>query len=147
MDAASILLPPEEEEDALLVVWMQEVGYGPVHAIRVRGTRPGVKMLQEKLHEKDQAYIPGLGAVGGQWGPTLLIFGHPVRRGVGRSEDLLMGLLMGLAKLLINRSRQQATKGVIMAECLPLVRGYVCAQVSLEKEHAVSTNILSTFQK
>eukprot|EP00061_Rhincodon_typus_P018384 g47536.t1 len=36
--------------------------------------------------------------------PMCLIFG----RGVGRLEDLLMGLLLGLARLAINRSRQRA---------------------------------------
>eukprot|EP00061_Rhincodon_typus_P017740 g46578.t1 len=74
--------------------------------------------------------------------PTLLIFGHPVWRGAGRSEDLLVGLLLGLAKLAINRSRQQAVEGVIMADCLPLFRGYVHAWVSLEK---VCTGTLDAF--
>eukprot|EP00061_Rhincodon_typus_P015107 g42603.t1 len=57
--------------------------------------------------------------------PTFLISGFPVQRGVGRMEDLLVGLLLGLAKLAINRSRQQARKGVIMADCLPLYCGNI----------------------
>eukprot|EP00061_Rhincodon_typus_P003729 g20831.t1 len=64
--------------------------------------------------------------------PMLLIFGHPVRRGVGRLEDLLVGLLLGLA---INKSRQWTMEGVIMADCLPIFHAYVCARVSLGKEH------------
>eukprot|EP00061_Rhincodon_typus_P015272 g42857.t1 len=60
--------------------------------------------------------------------PRFLIFGHPAPRRVGRSEDLLMGLLLGLAKLVINRSRQGAVEGVIMADCLPFFRGYIYAQ-------------------
>eukprot|EP00061_Rhincodon_typus_P006634 g27474.t1 len=75
----------------------------------------------------------------------LLVFGHPVRRGAGRLENLLMGLLLGLARLAITRSRQQAMEGVILASCLPLLHGYVRARVSLEKEHAVSTNTLDAF--
>eukprot|EP00061_Rhincodon_typus_P018406 g47568.t1 len=35
--------------------------------------------------------------------PMLLIFGHPVQRGADKTEDLLVGLLLGLAKLAINR--------------------------------------------
>eukprot|EP00061_Rhincodon_typus_P014802 g42104.t1 len=42
--------------------------------------------------------------------PMLLIFGHPVRRGAGRPDDLLVGLFLGLAKLVINRSRQRAVE-------------------------------------
>ncbi|XP_041062751.1 kinesin-like protein KIF25 [Carcharodon carcharias] len=37
--------------------------------------------------------------------PMLLIYGHLVRRGARRKEDLLMNLLLGLAKLAIYRSR------------------------------------------
>eukprot|EP00061_Rhincodon_typus_P005044 g24031.t1 len=61
-----------------------------------------------------------------------------VRRRAGRSEDLLVSLLLGLC-LAINRSRQQAVEGVVMVDCLPLFLGYMWAQVSLEREHAVST--------
>eukprot|EP00061_Rhincodon_typus_P007598 g29446.t1 len=61
----------------------------------------------------------------------LLIFGHQVRRGTGGSEDPLVGLLLGLAKLIFNRSRQRAVEGFIYTDCLPLFR----ARVSLEKEH------------
>eukprot|EP00061_Rhincodon_typus_P018093 g47118.t1 len=71
----------------------------------------------------------------------LLIIGHPVRRGVGRLEDL-MSLPQGLAKLAINRSWQWAMEEVVTANCLLLFCDYVCAQVSLEKEHAVSINTL-----
>eukprot|EP00061_Rhincodon_typus_P014404 g41398.t1 len=67
---------------------------------------------------------------------TLPIFGHPVWRGAGRSEDLLVALLLGLAQLVMNRSRQRAMEGVIMVNYLPLFCGYVRARVSLEKEHA-----------
>eukprot|EP00061_Rhincodon_typus_P011341 g36279.t1 len=52
--------------------------------------------------------------------PRHLIFGRPVQRGVGRSEDLLMALLLGLARLAVNRSRQQAMEGLISTDCLPL---------------------------
>eukprot|EP00061_Rhincodon_typus_P009737 g33464.t1 len=79
--------------------------------------------------------------------PTLLIFGHLVQRGAGKLEDLLMGLLLGLAKLVINRSKQRAMDGVIMADCLPRFHGYVRARAPLEKEHAVSTNTLAVFQE
>jgi len=43
--------------------------------------------------------------------PTLLIHGHPVRRGAGRAKDHLVNLLLDLAKYAINRSRQRATEG------------------------------------
>eukprot|EP00061_Rhincodon_typus_P012925 g38982.t1 len=65
--------------------------------------------------------------------PTLLIFGHLVRRGAGRSEDLLFGLLLGLAKLAINRFRQWAMERTVTADSLPLFCGHVCAQVTLEE--------------
>eukprot|EP00061_Rhincodon_typus_P014809 g42113.t1 len=45
------------------------------------------------------------GCSGMQWNPVsvsmLLIFAHPVRRGVRRLEDLLMALVLGLARLAI----------------------------------------------
>eukprot|EP00061_Rhincodon_typus_P016661 g44991.t1 len=65
--------------------------------------------------------------------PMLLIVGHLVRRGAGRSEYLLVGLFLGLAKLAINRSRQRATEGIVSADWLPLFRGYARVQVSLER--------------
>eukprot|EP00061_Rhincodon_typus_P006406 g27017.t1 len=79
--------------------------------------------------------------------PTLLIFGYPVWRGVGRLVDLLVDLLLGLAKLAIHRCRQWAMEGVVMTNCLPLFCGYVRAWVSLEKEHMVSTNALDVFRE
>eukprot|EP00061_Rhincodon_typus_P010851 g35446.t1 len=77
--------------------------------------------------------------------PMLLIFGHPVWRRVGRSKDFRVGRLLGLAKLVINRFRQWAMEGVIIADCLPLFRGYVRAWVSLEKGHTVCTGALDAF--
>eukprot|EP00061_Rhincodon_typus_P007552 g29362.t1 len=75
----------------------------------------------------------------------LLVFEHPVWRGKSQSEDILMALLLGLAKLATNRSRQRALEGVIMANCLPLFCGYFHTRVSLEKEHAVGTGALDAF--
>eukprot|EP00061_Rhincodon_typus_P011633 g36801.t1 len=43
--------------------------------------------------------------------------------------------------------RQWAMKGVITADSLPLFRSYVRVQVSLEKEHVVSTNTLDVFRE
>eukprot|EP00061_Rhincodon_typus_P013594 g40060.t1 len=57
--------------------------------------------------------------------PTLLIFGHPVWRGVGRSENLLLGMLLGLAKPAINRSSQRAIERVVMNDFQPLFHIYV----------------------
>eukprot|EP00061_Rhincodon_typus_P009728 g33446.t1 len=79
--------------------------------------------------------------------PMPLIFGHLVWRRAGRSEDFLTGLLLGLAKLVINRFRQWAMEGVIIANCPPLFRGYVRARVSLEKGHAACTGALDTFRE
>ena len=78
--------------------------------------------------------------------PTLLIHGHPVRRGAGRAEDHLVNLLLDLARYAINRSRQRATEGVIRPDCVPLFRGYVRGRVSLEKEHAESSGELHAFR-
>eukprot|EP00061_Rhincodon_typus_P015230 g42790.t1 len=72
--------------------------------------------------------------------PLLLIFGHT---GVGRLEDLLMGLHLDLARLAINRSMQWAGQGVISVNYMPFFRGYVRTRVSSEKEHAVSTKTLN----
>ena len=33
--------------------------------------------------------------------PTLLIYGHPVQRGTGKEEDLLVNLFLGLARCAI----------------------------------------------
>eukprot|EP00061_Rhincodon_typus_P009548 g33136.t1 len=66
------------------------------------------------------------------------------QRIAGKSENLLVGLLLGLAKLAIDSG---PWTGVNMANCLPLFRGDVCAQVSLEKEHAVSTSTLDVFRE
>eukprot|EP00061_Rhincodon_typus_P010959 g35626.t1 len=55
--------------------------------------------------------------------PMLLIFRHLVQRGAGRLEDLLVGLHLGLARLAIDRSRQQAMEGLISANCLSPFRG------------------------
>eukprot|EP00061_Rhincodon_typus_P010857 g35456.t1 len=79
--------------------------------------------------------------------PMLLIFGHLIWRGAGRLEELLMGLLLGLDKLGINRSKQWAVGAVICADCLSLFHSYVRALVSLEKEHVVSTDILHDFRE
>eukprot|EP00061_Rhincodon_typus_P010090 g34113.t1 len=117
----------------------QEMSYRLVHAtcvrVQIRATGP-----QEILQEKDQAYISGLRRGGI---PRLLIFGHPLWRGAGRSQDLLMGLLLGLAKLAIYRPRQR----VVVANCLPLFCGYVRSPLSLKKEHTVSTNTPDAFQE
>eukprot|EP00061_Rhincodon_typus_P014810 g42114.t1 len=102
---------------------------------------------------KDGYVVRGLGEgikMDGYWkhfSPTLLIFGHLVWREMGRSEDLLMGLLLGLAKLVINRSRQRAVEGVMTANCLPLFRSYFRAWVSLECEHTVSIKTLNAFRE
>ena len=77
--------------------------------------------------------------------PTLLIYGHLVQRGEGRDGDLLVNLLLGLAKRAIYRSRQRAIEGDVHPDCLPLYRGYVRGQVSLEREHAVSTGTVDIF--
>ena len=55
--------------------------------------------------------------------PTLLIYGHPVQRGTGKEEDLLVNLLLGLAGRAIYRSRQRAIEGVVQPDYLPLYRG------------------------
>ena len=78
--------------------------------------------------------------------PTLLIYGHLVRRGVGRDGDLLVNLLLGLARRAINSSRQRAIDGDVRPDCLPLYRGYVRGWVSLEREHAVSTGAVDAFR-
>ncbi|XP_051873521.1 monoglyceride lipase-like [Pristis pectinata] len=71
----------------------------------------------------------------------LLIFGHPVRLGVGRSRDrsrgLPAGLPLGLAEMAIHGSRQRAVEGTAPADCPLLFWSYVRARVSLEKEHTV----------
>eukprot|EP00061_Rhincodon_typus_P015325 g42936.t1 len=74
---------------------------------------------------------------------TQVCGGIPSAR-VSRSEDLLVGLLLGLAKLAINSSRQRAVEE---AECLPLFHGYNRAWVSLEMEHAVCTGPLMPFRR
>eukprot|EP00061_Rhincodon_typus_P011903 g37271.t1 len=78
-----------------------------------------------------QPHTPDLWAHGTEW--------------AGRSEDPLVGLLIGLAKLAISRSQQQAMEGFIMSDCLPLFCGYIHIRVSLEKEHVVCTGALNAF--
>eukprot|EP00061_Rhincodon_typus_P007673 g29608.t1 len=70
---------------------------------------------------------------------------HLMLRGVGRLEDLFMGLLLGLARLAINRSRQRTAEGIIYADCLTLFHGSVQGWVSLDREHAASTSALDAF--
>ena len=77
--------------------------------------------------------------------PTLLVYGHLVRRGEGRDGHLLMNLLLGVAKRAIYSSRQWAIEGAVHPDFLPLYRGYVRGQVSLEREHAVSTGTVDAF--
>eukprot|EP00061_Rhincodon_typus_P010636 g35089.t1 len=72
-----------------------------------------------------------------------LILGDPVQRGAGRSEDLLVVL----AKLVIDRSRQRAVEGVTYTDCLLLFCGYVQAWMSLEKEHVEFTNNPDAFRE
>ncbi|XP_067852084.1 serum paraoxonase/arylesterase 2-like [Heptranchias perlo] len=62
------------------------------------------------------------------------MFGHPVKRGVGKSEDLLEGLL---AKVIIYRFRLDGARGGGHSNCLPLFRDILRARVVL-KEHTVS---------
>ncbi|XP_051898348.1 protein FAM169B [Pristis pectinata] len=50
---------------------------------------------------------------------------------------------MSLAKVAIHRSRWRAVEGSAQADYLPLFRGYVCARVSLEKEHALAVTLSS----
>lgn len=80
--------------------------------------------------------------------PTILVFGH--KAGCGESQvggwDLPVGLLLGLAKMAIRGSRQQAMDGQARVGCLPLFRAYVRARVSLEREHAVFTGTLEVFR-
>eukprot|EP00061_Rhincodon_typus_P017128 g45687.t1 len=68
----------------------------------------GACASQPELHPEQRVVWIGEGQNGGPYfllyfwlnfSPTLLIFRHPVRRGAGGSEDLLVGLLLGLAKL------------------------------------------------
>eukprot|EP00061_Rhincodon_typus_P012741 g38659.t1 len=70
--------------------------------------------------------------IGMSWkpNPILLIYRHLVSQGVDKSISLLVALLLGLAKMAINRSRQQAKQQLVVPDCLPLFRGYVCARVS-----------------
>eukprot|EP00061_Rhincodon_typus_P017279 g45905.t1 len=70
------------------------------------------------------------------WDVTSRPYKTLVPRQANWPDDLLMGLLLGLAKLAIIRSRQRAMVRVVMANCLPLFCGYIRAWVSLEKEHA-----------
>eukprot|EP00061_Rhincodon_typus_P011423 g36413.t1 len=77
----------------------------------------------------------------------MTLHGHLVQRGAGRLEDLLVGLLLGLAKLTINRSRQQVVEGAILADCPLLFCGYVRARVSLAKKHVMFTNTLDVFRE
>ncbi|XP_060708553.1 mucosal pentraxin-like [Hemiscyllium ocellatum] len=58
-----------------------------------------------------------------------------------------MGLLLGLAKLAINRSSQRVVEEVIRPNYLSLFRGYIRARVSLEKEHMVSTHTHELFRE
>ena len=57
-----------------------------------------------------------------------------------------MNLFLGLAKRAIHRSRQRAIEAAVHPDCLPLYRGYVRGQVSLEREHAVSTGAVDAFR-
>eukprot|EP00061_Rhincodon_typus_P018708 g47998.t1 len=61
--------------------------------------------------------------------PMLLTFGHLVWRDVDRSEDLLMCLLLGLARLAIN---SPAGEGFIAANRIPPFCGSICAWESLQ---------------
>jgi len=78
--------------------------------------------------------------------PTLLIYRHPVQRGVGKAEEILVNLLLDLAKYTIYRSRHRATEEVIRPDCLPLFHGYIHGWVSLEREYAVSNGNLHAFR-
>eukprot|EP00061_Rhincodon_typus_P009396 g32872.t1 len=65
----------------------------------------------------------------------VLIFSHTMW---SRQANRMTVLLLGLAKLSINRPRQWAVKGVVAHDCLTDFCGYICAQASLEMVYAVS---------
>eukprot|EP00061_Rhincodon_typus_P017034 g45551.t1 len=78
----------------------------------------------------------------------LLIYGHPVQAGAVKSASRLVTLLLGLAKMAINGSRQWAEEGLVIPDCLSAAvrTGYGRAQVSQEKEHAVLAGTFEAFQ-
>eukprot|EP00061_Rhincodon_typus_P017796 g46660.t1 len=86
--------------------------------------------------EDAQAHTPDL------WAPGAEGCGQ-----IGGPEDLLMGLLLGLARLAINRSRQWTMKGAVSANWLSLFLGYVRTWVSSESEHVASNNALEAFRE
>eukprot|EP00061_Rhincodon_typus_P011556 g36659.t1 len=53
--------------------------------------------------------------------------------GMDRPEGLLMGLLLCLTKVAINRSRQQGMETVIIDDCLLLFHGYIHIWASTEE--------------
>eukprot|EP00061_Rhincodon_typus_P008653 g31457.t1 len=78
--------------------------------------------------------------------PMLLIYRHAIWGGTDKSKGLLVTQLLGLTKMAINRSRQWAAKGLIAPDCLLLFYGYICAWVSLERQHPALIGTIKTFR-
>eukprot|EP00061_Rhincodon_typus_P011420 g36405.t1 len=74
------------------------------HCLKMAVLRPSIVHQLQDVQVGTQPYTPDLWVL--------------VRKGA----DLLVGLLLDLAMLVINRSRQWAMEGVISAHCLPLLR-------------------------
>ncbi|XP_051881424.1 dynein axonemal heavy chain 6-like [Pristis pectinata] len=102
----------------------------PVHFLPVKVSTSSPSSAGQ-THRGGPSYHPA------HFSPTLLIYGHPVWRGAGHAGDLLVGLLLGLAKQAIHASRWRAAEGSGQSACLPVFRAYMCTRVSLEREHAI----------
>ncbi|MGH0115687.1 UNVERIFIED_CONTAM: hypothetical protein FKN15_038010 [Acipenser sinensis] len=76
--------------------------------------------------------------------PTLLIFGHPVH-GSTKKRDLLVNLLLALARLAIYKTRKRKMIGEGLFDCGAMFRALVRSRINLEHAHSESAGDMATF--